>query len=272
MVAAAALQDLQSLLSKRGFAHTLPGLRVSGLRVPALAPAATGIETLDELLGGGFARGFLSELRGTPSAGSTSVALATVAAAAARGEAVAYIDSTDSFHAESAMHAGVDLQRLLLVRCHCPREAWEAVNLVVGAGGFGLIVLDLLGTPSLRQLREWQARPWMKLQRTIEHTSTVLLVLSLRPKTSPDRESSGICGQVPAARLELCDATPQWCGHDGVSLTLCGLQSHARLGYQRSVTPGRRPPRKEAQTTLLLEMPEADSSAAEVGFFESAAS
>jgi hypothetical protein len=254
-MAAAALENLQTLLRKRGFAHTLPGQEL-----PALPSAETGVKPLDALLGGGFARGFLSELQGTLSAGCTSVALASVAAAAARGEAVAYIDATDSFHAESAVHAGVDLRRLLLVRCRWPREAWEAVNLVAAAGGFGLIVLDLLGTTSPRQLREWQARPWMKLQRVIEHTTTVLLVLSPRQnaragaEVKPVEGGSGLCAQIPAARLELFDAAPHWCGQDGVSLTLCGLESRARLAYQRSGL-GRRPPRKETQTALQLDLP-----------------
>ncbi len=240
-MAAVALDNLQALLRERGFASTLPALRV-----PALPSAATGVEALDALLSGGFARGFLTEIASAISAGGTSVVLAAVAAAAARGEAVAYIDGNDSFHAESAAQAGVDLRRLLLVRCRWPREAWDAVNLVVGAGGFGLIVLDLLGVASPRQLREWQARPWLKLQRSIEHTATTLLVLS------PHQSSiqTGLCAQVPAARLELTSGQAQWCGQDGVSLVLSGLESEARLAYRRSGAPGKPLPRREPQCTL----------------------
>lgn len=243
-MAAVALDNLQALLRERGFASTLPALRV-----PALPPSATGVQPLDALLGGGLARGCVTEVSSVLSAGGTSVALAAVAAAAGRGEAVAYIDATDSFHPESAAQAGIELRRLLLVRCRWPREAWDAVNLVVGAGGFGLIVLDLLGTASLRQLREWQARPWLKLQRSIDHTATALLVLSPH---QPSQES-GLCAQVPAARLELTSGQARWCGEDGVSLVLSGLESTARLAYRRSMAPGKQPSRKEPQCTLVFD-------------------
>ncbi|MCW5963334.1 MAG: hypothetical protein KIT83_04785 [Bryobacterales bacterium] len=243
-MAAVALDNLQALLRERGFASTLPALRV-----PALPPSATGVQALDALLGGGFARGCMTEVSSALSAGGTGVALAAVAAAAGRGEAVAYIDATDSFHPESAAQAGVELRRLLLVRCRWPREAWDAVNLVVGAGGFGLIVLDLLGTASLRQLREWQARPWLKLQRSIDHTATALLVLSPH---QPSQES-GLCAQVPAARLELGSGQARWRGQEGVSLVLSGLESTARLAYRRSMAPGKQPSRKEPQCTLAFD-------------------
>lgn len=246
-MAAVALDNLRALLEQRGFAGTLPALRV-----PALPPAATGVEALDALLDGGFTRGSLTEIAGALSAGGTSVALAAVAAAAQRAEAVAYVDAMDSFHAESAAQAGVDLQRLLLVRCRWPREAWDAVNLVVGAGGFGLIVLDLLGTASPRQLREWQSRPWLKLQRRIENTSTVLLVLAPHQAAM----ASGLCAQVPAARLELTSGHAQWCGREGVSLVLCGLSGTALMAYQRSGAAGKRPPRKAAHCTLHMDAPE----------------
>lgn len=250
-MATVALDTLQALLRERGFASTLPASRI-----PARPPASSGVEALDILLAGGFARGFLTEISGSLSAGVTSVAFSVVAAATARGEAVAYIDATDSFHPESASQSGVDQQRLLLVRCRGPREAWDAVNLVVAAGGFGLIVLDLLGTASPRQLREWQARPWLKLQRSIENTSTTLAVLS---PWQTALQQSGLCAQVPVARLELLRKETLWCGQDGVSLALCGLESVARMAYQRSISTGdrfatgKRPPRKEPQCSLRIE-------------------
>jgi hypothetical protein len=250
-MAAVAVDHLRALLRDKGFAGTLPAMRV-----PALAGAATGVKELDGLLTGGFPRGAITEIASALSAGGTSVALAATAMAAARGEAVAYVDATDSFHAESAMEAGVALRQLLLVRCRWPREAWDAVDLVVGAGGFGVIVLDLLGSNSPRQLREWQLRPWLKLQRRIENTSTALLVLAPH---QPDRES-GLCAQVPAMRLELARAQAQWEGQEGVSLVLRGLESKARLAYQRSsaaVTEGgptgRRSPRRDASCSLRFD-------------------
>ncbi len=250
-MAAVAVDNLRALLRDKGFAGTLPALRV-----PALPAAATGVKELDALLSGGLPRGAITEIASSLSAGGTSVALAATAMAAARGEAVAYVDATDSFHAESAALAGIALQQLLLVRCRWPREAWDAVDLVVGAGGFGLVVLDLLGTASPRQLRDWQSRPWLKLQRRIENTSTTLLVLAPH---QPDLES-GLCAQTPSLRLELSSGQARWHGQDGISLVLSGLESKARLAYQRSnpavpqsAHAGKRPPRRDAPCTLRFD-------------------
>src|SRR5512138_3280830 len=77
---------------------------------------ATGIAALDERLGGGFARGQMSEIVGARSSGRTSVAVAAMAGAAARGELVALVDSFDTFDPASARACGLDLSRLLWVR------------------------------------------------------------------------------------------------------------------------------------------------------------
>ena len=78
--------------------------------------ASSGIVALDALTGG-WPRGTLSELFGPASSGRTSVLLAALAATTARGEACALIDAGDAFDPESAVAAGVDLKKLLWVRC-----------------------------------------------------------------------------------------------------------------------------------------------------------
>jgi recombination protein RecA len=78
--------------------------------------APTGIAQIDEALGGGLARGHVSEIVGPRSSGRTSVMCRMLAAAATRGEAVAVIDACDRFDPASADDAGVDLSRLLWVR------------------------------------------------------------------------------------------------------------------------------------------------------------
>jgi hypothetical protein len=83
---------------------------------PAPETASFGIAALDALTGG-LPRGCLSEIIGPESSGRTSVLLAALAAATQRGEICALIDATDSFHPHSAAAAGVDLSRLLWVRC-----------------------------------------------------------------------------------------------------------------------------------------------------------
>jgi recombination protein RecA len=83
---------------------------------PAPETASFGIAALDSLTGG-LPRGCLSEIIGPESSGRTSVLIAALAAATQRGEICALIDATDSFHPRSAAAAGVDLSRLLWVRC-----------------------------------------------------------------------------------------------------------------------------------------------------------
>ena len=78
--------------------------------------AASGIAALDALTGG-LPRGALSEVAGPASSGRTSLLLAALAAATGRGEACALVDGSDAFDPESAVAAGVDLGKLLWVRC-----------------------------------------------------------------------------------------------------------------------------------------------------------
>ncbi len=66
------------------------------------------------------------------------------AAAASRGELVALVDTCDRFDPESAAAIGLDLSRLLWIRdTGDATRALKAMNLVLQAGGFGLVVLDL---------------------------------------------------------------------------------------------------------------------------------
>ena len=139
--------------------------------------AATGWPDLDEPLGGGMRRGHLSEIVGSRSAGCTTLWLAMAAAATARGEVVALIDTHDRFDPVSAEAAGVDLTRLLWVResGHADR-ALKAMHLVLQAGGFGLVAFDLCDVrgPALRQFPH---PTWMRIARIVEGSLTVALLI-----------------------------------------------------------------------------------------------
>ena len=56
-------------------------------------PVSTGCDALDDLLGGGFERGTVSQLYGPPAAGKTNVALSAAVDVAAAGDSVLYIDT-----------------------------------------------------------------------------------------------------------------------------------------------------------------------------------
>ncbi len=84
-------------------------------RLPEMV--SSGVAAVDAMTGG-LPRGAITEITGATSSGRTTLMLAAVAAATRRQETCALIDATDSFDPESASAAGVDLRRLLWVRCN----------------------------------------------------------------------------------------------------------------------------------------------------------
>jgi recombination protein RecA len=95
-------------------------------RIPsALTPTArvirpvspTGINSLDAALDGGLPLGTITELVGSECSGRTSLALAFVARMTREGKVCAWIDTSDTLQPESAAACGIDLARLLWVRC-----------------------------------------------------------------------------------------------------------------------------------------------------------
>ena len=77
----------------------------------------TGIEVLDELLHGGFPLGALTELVGPECSGRTSIALSFLARMTQEERVCAWIDVSNALDPASAAAAGVDLRRLLWLRC-----------------------------------------------------------------------------------------------------------------------------------------------------------
>ena len=79
--------------------------------------AATGIQTIDELLEGGVPLGAITEVVGPECSGKTSFALSFLAQMTQAEKVCAWIDVSDTLDPESAAAVGVDLSRLLWVRC-----------------------------------------------------------------------------------------------------------------------------------------------------------
>jgi recombination protein RecA len=79
--------------------------------------SATGIASLDAMLQGGFPIGAVSELAGSECSGRTSAALSFVARLTQAGKVCAWIDVSNALDPASAAAVGVDLDRLLWVRC-----------------------------------------------------------------------------------------------------------------------------------------------------------
>ena len=214
----AARAVLESLLRDRKLDVTLTSER------PWIDPedaAATGIAEIDRVLGGGLRRGQLSEIVGARSSGRTTVMCAAMAAATGRGEVVAVIDTCDRFDPASAADAGVDLSRVLWVRERGDAaRALKAMNLVLQAGGFGLVAFDLSDVPALA-LRQFPYTTWMRIARVIEGSQAMaVLVGSEHIARSPGGvtirlETTGAlqgtwAGQSDRARfLQRLDITPR---------------------------------------------------------------
>lgn len=97
-------------------AHRIPSALTPAPR--ATAPVATtGIAEVDKLLHGGLPLGAITEIAGEECSGRSSLALSFVAQRTSEGKVCAWIDVSNALRPESAAAAGVDLTRLLWVRC-----------------------------------------------------------------------------------------------------------------------------------------------------------
>jgi hypothetical protein len=157
--------------------------------------AATGIPAADALLDGGLPVGAISELVGPECSGRTSLALSFLAQRTAAGQVCAWIDASDSLDPESAAASGVRLRQLLWVRCsdsaiQPPKTRWKteekpwtrldqalrATDLLLQAGGFAAIVLDLGSMDPAYGMRIPLAS-WFRFRQAADRTRCSLVVL-----------------------------------------------------------------------------------------------
>jgi recombination protein RecA len=128
-----------------------------------------------------FPRGRISEIVGARSSGRTSVLQGLLAASTRRGEHAALVDLWGALDAVSASAVGVDLEKLLWIRCGGNAEhAMRSADLLIQAGGFGVVALDLAEAP-VSALNRIPATAWFRFRRAVEPTPTVLAVLADRP-------------------------------------------------------------------------------------------
>ncbi len=154
----------------------------------------SGLPELDRVCRGGLPRGRISEVVITAGGGAT-ILYAVLAAASGRGEVVALVDPADGFVAASAVHAGVDLERLLWVRPRGWKAAMRTAEVILETGGFGLLVVDLWVRPATAAtvpvaIRDSYDRrellslipsgSWVRLNKCARETQTVVVVLSAR--------------------------------------------------------------------------------------------
>jgi hypothetical protein len=191
---------------------TDPDVRVSEI-------VSTGIAAVDTRVGG-LARGAITEICGPPCSGRTRVMLSILAEAMACGEVCGLVDGNDAFDPASGIAAGVDLKRLLWVRCHKLGHVLKATDLLLQGGGFGRVVVDLTDLP-LSHLRSIPLASWFRFQRTIEKTPTALVVMT--------PESMVKSAAALVLRLEMC-------GTDWSSL-LNAMDVHVEVDRSRRKRP-----------------------------------
>ena len=182
-----ALAGLETALRARKLDRTLTTALSPLERHDPSAFITTDVAALDACLRGGLPRGQLSEIVGVPSSGRTTLALQVMAASVARGEIAAFIDTFDRLDVASAAVAGIDLERLLWVRGTAAgpvdailNRALKALNLILQAGGFACVVLDLADVPPAT-LTRMPFTTWLRVQRVIEGSDTACVLVAPQP-------------------------------------------------------------------------------------------
>jgi recombination protein RecA len=225
--AARALKDdLELLLRLKKLDHTLTNtLPSTDGTADARWVVPTGISQLDARLQGGIPRGHLSEFVGPRSSGRLAVVMSALAGATSRGEAAALIDPLDLFDPASASAAGIDFTRMLWIRgqAGASNAGWKApssarlslsceygmllksldaavkaLNLVLQAGGFGLVVLDLAEVAP-QVVRRLPFTTWLRLHRVIESSETACVLIGSEPTA---RSAGGVSVQLVRPKAE----------------------------------------------------------------------
>ena len=255
----------EALLRERKLDRTLTTALPSRRETEAVAPF--GLPDLDARLLGGLPRGQMSELYGPVSSGRTSLAWTWLAAATARGESAALIDTFDRFDPASATTCGMELSRLLWVRGQAITKttgaidpAWlpgaravegpgtmlertidrslKALNLVLQSGVCTAVVFDCADVP-LAGLRRVPLTTWLRLQRVVEGTDTACLVVGPIPiarSTGGVTITTGI--DLTGSRQPGTGHQARWIGFHDRSRRLAGLSVHARLSSPRRTVQG----------------------------------
>src|SRR6266849_4681841 len=159
--------------------------KIHARRLPELI--LSGIPGFDAVLGG-IPRGSVTDIFGSASSGRTSLLFALLAQATAR-------------------------ERLLWIRTGGSAEhALKATDLLLQAGGFGLVAMDL-GDIAPETARRISLASWYRLRRAVENTPTALVVVERAPMARA-------CATLA---LECARGRMQWSGVPGCSQLLRGV-------------------------------------------------
>lgn len=242
----------------------LPGaLTVYERSAPEVFP--TGIAAVDQQIGG-IPQGALTQIHAAPniSSGKTALLVSLMAQMTRCGQFCALVDASDCFDPASAEAAGVNLARVLWVRCSAkqrfhpskpkagfhpsarnprapgtpglpgtPRlkpleQAFKAADILAQNGGFGLIAVDL-GNVEEKLVRKVPLTTWFRFARVVERMPAALVFLMPCPAA---QSCAGL-----TLRLEC--AEPDWMGAGKISHAqfLVQLRCEVEIGRSRLCKP-----------------------------------
>lgn len=211
---------------------------------------AAGVEEIDELLGGGLPRGAVTELIGREGSGLASFALSFLARITQKELVCAWVDVSDRLHPESAAAIGVDLNRLLWVRCGISpgmtaRKPWRRMDqalrvtdLLLQAGGFGAVVLDM-GDIAPEHATRVPLAVWFRYRAAAERSQTSVLLLT---QHSSAKSAAGLVLHFEAGEVM----------EEGMTF-FAGVERRIAIERDRftpnGATPGKKPARSERSTS-----------------------
>jgi hypothetical protein len=205
--------------------------------------APSGIDAVDRLLEGGLPVGAITEIVGATSSGRTSLALSFLAQRTDEGRVCAWVDVHDVLDPESAAASGVALKQLLWVRCRDEvqrkkgekpwtrlDQALRAADLLLQAGGFAAIVLDL-GDTSPEHAYRIPLATWFRFRQAADRTRCCFLILGQLPYA-----------QSSAALALECSPVQQDSAGGTVLRGFTYAVSRGRLRFAAGQTGARKPP------------------------------
>ena len=200
----------------------------------------TGVTSIDALLDGGLPVGAITEVVGAESSGRTSLALSFLARCTQASRVCAWVDVSDALHPESAAAIGIDLTRLLWIRCGAvtnskslpsPRggkpwsrvsshidQALRVTDLLLQAGGFAAIVLDM-GSVAPEFASRVPLATWFRYRAAAERTQASILLLT---QHACAKSSAGLL-----LRLQHTESSPQ------TSTVFAGMEHRVEVVRQR---------------------------------------
>ncbi|MBQ6627960.1 MAG: recombinase RecA [Methanobrevibacter sp.] len=103
---------------------------------------STGSLQLDKALGGGIAKGRITEIYGVEGAGKTSLCLQVVSQSQFANDAVAYVDVENAVDLNYAKTLGVNVSTLIFSQPSSAEQALDIVEALVKSNEVGLIIID----------------------------------------------------------------------------------------------------------------------------------